>query len=462
MAGERPKRQNLFIGKWIPQDRVAIMKWAKRRLEEYKVKHAEQYAKLVALFPDTHSVDEEIQVFARNVSKIAPATLFLPVVNDLAEAMGNEPDVAMVMCTMFNSDSEMNARDFLFWLNITIRQAPRFIEDENIQIPVPVGALLTCAMGTPGGFAGFIMDRINELFKAILDDYGMYLTTYASTAVLTEDPDFVGGWFTPAALNEMPNFAEIFVCNPDDPRGHWGFNSFDEFFTRNLVEGPAGRRPTASPDNDLVVVNACENAPYQVAYSVQRHDAFWIKSQPYSLQYILKGAEEYVERFIGGTVYQGFLSPHTYHRFHAPVSGEVKVAKVVPGTYFSQPYYTDSQANYIASQPYLAHMATRGVIIIDTKNPSIGHVAFIPIGMVDVSTVDLSPITQRNTNQVVKGDGIGCFHFGGSSHLLIFERGVELAFDLQGIVPDPNGNDFLDVRSKLATVISKRIPLRKD
>ena len=48
-------------------------------------------------------------------------------------------------------------------------------------------------------------------------------------------------------------------------------------------------------------------------------------------------------------------------------------------------------------------MATRGVIIIDTKNENIGHVAFIPIGMVDVSTVDLTPLTSKKTNRVVKG-----------------------------------------------------------
>ena len=60
------------------------------------------------------------------------------------------------------------------------------------------------------------------------------------------------------------------------------------------------------------------------------------------------------------------------------------------------------------------------------------------------------------------GEGIGCFHFGGSSHLLIFEKGVELAFDLQGIVPDPNGNEFLNVRSKLATVVPREIHGLKD
>ena len=37
MADETSKRRNLLIGKWIPQDRQAVMRWAKRKLEDYKV-----------------------------------------------------------------------------------------------------------------------------------------------------------------------------------------------------------------------------------------------------------------------------------------------------------------------------------------------------------------------------------------------------------------------------------------
>ena len=67
------------------------------------------------------------------------------------------------------------------------KQSMYFHFSTDIQIPVPVGALLTCAMATPGGFAAFIKKRINELFKAILDDYGEFLTTRASRYVLTDD-----------------------------------------------------------------------------------------------------------------------------------------------------------------------------------------------------------------------------------------------------------------------------------
>ena len=74
--------------------------------------------------------------------------------------------------------------------------------------------------------------------------------------------------------------------------------------------------------------------------------------------------------------------------------------------------------------------------------------------MVDVSTVDLKPMEGKEW--VKKGENIGTFHFGGSSHLLIFEPGKQLAFDLQRIKPDPNGDEFLNVRSRIATLVPEK------
>ena len=53
---------------------------------------------MVALLPDTHSVDEEIQLFARNAKNISEVStnILLPVVKKLAEAMSTKPDICMV------------------------------------------------------------------------------------------------------------------------------------------------------------------------------------------------------------------------------------------------------------------------------------------------------------------------------------------------------------------------------
>ena len=179
-----------------------------------------------------------------------------------------------------------------------------FIFFIDIAIPVPIGCALTFAMATPAGFGAFFNNRVNELFKIILNDYGRWLTTADSQYVLVSD--IPGGWFSPKALEAMPNFAETFPCDPCAP--YWGYASFDAFFTRAFYDSAW---LIAFEDDDNVVVNACENAPYQISYSVGRYEAFWIKSQPYSLQYILNNDEELIKEFEGGTIYQGFFeSPY--------------------------------------------------------------------------------------------------------------------------------------------------------
>ena len=66
------------------------------------------------------------------------------------------------------------------------------------------------------------------------------------------------------------------------------------------------------------------------------HVIFWIKSQPYSLADMLAN-DESVDQFVGGTVYQAFLSATNYHRWHSPVAGTIVRAFVVEGTYYSRP-----------------------------------------------------------------------------------------------------------------------------
>jgi hypothetical protein len=147
---------------------------------------------------------------------------------------------------------------------------------------------------------------------------------------------------------------------------------------RSHVVRGAGRR--------RVIVSACESTPYGLAVDVQRQDQFWIKSQPYSLQDMLAG-DESAGQFVGGTVYQAFLSATNYHRWHSPVAGTIVRAFVQEGTYYSEAYSEGAKAvEPRNSQSYLAHVATRAVILIQADNPVIGLTAFVPVGMSEVSS----------------------------------------------------------------------------
>ena len=85
-------------------------------------------------------------------------------------------------------------------------------------------------------------------------------------------------------MQAMPGFETTFECDPSQP--YYGFTSWDNFFTRKFRDG---QRPVASPEDDSVIVNACESAPFRIAENVNLYDTFWIKAQPYSLKHMFAG-----------------------------------------------------------------------------------------------------------------------------------------------------------------------------
>ena len=132
--------------------------------------------------------------------------------------------------------------------------------------------------------------------------------------------------------------------------------------------------------------------------------------------------DEAAPEFAGGTVYQAFLSATNYHRWHAPVAGTIVRAWVVDGTYFSEAdSLGEDDTESPDSQAYLAHVATRAIVLIQADNPAIGLMAFIAVGMSDVSSCIIGV---RPGQHVGKGDELGYFQFGGSTHCLVFRPGV--------------------------------------
>lgn len=165
------------------------------------------------------------------------------------------------------------------------------------------------------------------------------------------------------------------------------------------------------------------------------------------------GHDPLSKEFAGGTIYQAFLSALSYHRWHSPVSGKVRRAFVEEGTYFSEPLFEgigDPNVKEIdtgglgVAQGYLSALATRAIIILEADNPKIGLMAFIGIGMDEVSTCE---ITVKEGQYIKKGEQLGMFHFGGSTHCLLFRKGVKL----EGF-PEVGRKENVPVRSQLAVV----------
>ncbi|KAF9883375.1 hypothetical protein FE257_003542 [Aspergillus nanangensis] len=392
-----------------------------------------------------------------------------PILQEFQDLIESDPRLYMFFDSMFDEDAVEPANStqypagydyhrMLHDLNYVLHTAPSFNTSmiHSINRGSPFYALLRWAADTPDGHAALLDKSVNAMIGAILNVWGDFLTSPASAHVLDDSPT---GWFHPdslRALEETGNlgqtaytFSDMYTCDATAPA--YGFPSWDAFFTRTFRPGI---RPVSSPDDDSIIVNACESRPYALRHDVAAYDRFWIKGLRYSMRHML-AHDALADSFVGGTVYQAFLSSMSYHRWHAPVAGRIVRAYVVNGTYFSHPLF-DSPNMYDtmsrgSTQAYLAATATRALIFIEADNPAIGLMVFIGIGMVEVSTCE---ITVREGQYVAKGDQLGMFHFGGSSHVLAFRPGVNVTgFPEERDKGAPN----VPVRGRLAVVNNREI-----
>jgi phosphatidylserine decarboxylase len=374
-----------------------------------------------------------------------------PAVVDFQRLIASDPVVGMYVSRMiaqvpetrsYNKRHLENPGQMLSLINEVLTMAPEF-GDQNVTLPL--GAILDWTMGTSAGFAAFRHPKVNAALKKILTAWCAYLNSPESLYVLNDSPS---GWTSEAARRAIG--IEQYEHDPADP--HWGFTSWNDFFTRRFRDGA---RPVAAPEDDDVIVAACESTPFSIRTDVKRRDEFWLKTQPYSLEDMLAN-DEGVDEFVGGTVYQAFLSATDYHRWHSPVAGTIVRAFLVEGTYYSEADSLGSDAvEPTHSQGYLAHVAARAIFLIRADNPAIGLVGFVPVGMSEVSSCLIHPSIEPG-HHVVKGEELGHFQFGGSTHCLIFGPGVIGDFAITAI-PQPHDPDapLVLVRTRLATVAPK-------
>ena len=417
----RMRRHPFRIGHWLPKDPEFTKKW----------------------------LDDLIEKVARQ-----PRVALHPIIRKFKDTVYNDATLHMQYTQMFTEvtqsqtpteQPQVKTYEEMFSLvnYIMTCWAPEF--NEYGLVGFPINAILNWSMGTTNGYAAFLNEKANAHWKKVLDQWGEFLKSEQSCYVLVDDKPW--GWFSEGALAAMPNFAQEFECDPNAK--HYGFKSWDDFFTRKFQDGV---RPIAE-GND-VIANACESLPYDLQENVQMTDEFWIKEQKYSLKHMLDG-DEYTSQFVGGTIYQAFLSALSYHRWHSPVDGKVVKAYNIPGTYYSATLSIgQDEASPDKSQGYICQVAARAVMFIEADNPAIGLMCFVAVGMAEVSTCEINPdLISTPGVRVKKGQEIGMFHFGGSTHCLLFRNGVNIKFDdkvLQSF-DDPNPEN-IPINSKLATV----------
>ena len=389
-----------------------------------------------------------LAAFRQSVAAHAEArgtTPLTPSVQALADTIESEPLLRMHLTQAIRQATArgydlgyVDIPGLMALLDAVMHYAPPFSTSELVGCPI--NALLDWPMCMPSGFAFFQFPQVNDALRAVLDQWSRFLSGPESRTYLTAASPL--GWFSPEAAAHVD--MSLFECAPDEP--YYGFRSWNDFFTRKLEPGV---RPVAGVGDPSIVASACESTPYRLQAKAKLKDAFWLKAQPYSLSDIFSPArEDLAEHFVGGTVYQAFLNAYNYHRWHAPVSGTIVEAYNLPGTYYAEaPSEGLDPAGPNNSQGFLTAIATRAVIVIDTGVAGLGKVACVFVGMSEISSCVLGV---RAGRAIEKGEELGYFQYGGSTHCLIFEPRVRLDF-----VPQPpfaHDAALVEVNARLATV----------
>lgn len=222
---------------------------------------------------------------------------------------------------------------------------------------------------------------------------------------------FLTSWYgskldKPNSVKKIPQFIKDTGLNIEEVKKDLSeFKSFNEFFYRELKDGA---RPINSDENILISpadgkILAWEN--------LERDKKNYIKGEEFTLDELF-GDSKIAKKYEGGVFVIIRLAPVDYHRFHFPADGFISKSKEIDGYYYSVSTHAIRQNFKIFCEN------KREYSILETKK-------FGNIAMVEVGATMVGGITQKyiQNTYVKKGDLKGYFYFGGSTCLLIFEKG---------------------------------------
>ncbi|KAI5989206.1 Phophatidylserine decarboxylase-domain-containing protein [Pisolithus orientalis] len=437
------------VCRWLPKDPAAVETFVSDLLVRSRVIHGRhpktrtRFAKAgeslktaisrIDIKLDLNCLRSHYRVIADQVQVYTVRALH-PIVQEFQDYIEREGVVYAAFNEMFEQapppQNEDQAKiedyvDLMEMIDTNLTTAPSFGQGVSAMVAaVPYYGIISRFCNTPAGYNAFTHPGVNERFCRVFTAWHEYLTSSASTNVI-HDGD--GGWLSTAALNAMvqsaggtpdqDTFDNFFICDTSDP--HYGFKSYDELFVRELK---AVHRAVVYPDNPAIINSACSSTVHQVYYNLKRTDRFWIKNTPYSLNHML-AEDDLVDTF-------AMLGSLDYHRWRSPVNGTVVKTRLISGathpnpppTYYAACLDDDHEDLDVVSrsQDFVSNISTRALIYIQAEEP-VGLMCFVGVGLGEVSTCN---VVVNEGQELKKGDELGQFHFGGSTHCLIFRPGV--------------------------------------
>ena len=212
------------------------------------------------------------------------------------------------------------------------------------------------------------------------------------------------------------------------------FGSLDELFVRRLRDGARDW-----PEDPAVVASPVDGRLGQLG-SIWSGQLMQAKGRRYSAADLLDD-DELAARFDGGWFATLYLAPHNYHRIHAPVTGQIRRARHVPGRLLpvNTPAVRAVDRLFARNERLITLIRTGGEAGDEAGHE--GLVAVVAVGAFNVGriTADFDEELVTNTRgsraqtrvyhpsiPVERGDDLMAFHLG-STVVLLVDRGEPLS-----------------------------------
>lgn len=199
------------------------------------------------------------------------------------------------------------------------------------------------------------------------------------------------------------------------------YTSFNDFFTRRLVDGARpfekSRYALPSPCDGLLTV-----------YEASRGGVFTVKGSPYTLETLLSDPS-LAESFEGGWLLVFRLTPSHYHRYAFPDSGKIINTRRIQGVFHTvRPEALENLPVFKTN--------TREYAYLETEN--FGKMIYMEVGATMVGRIQ----NDVKSGSFTRGQEKGRFEFGGSTVILITEKGkcaplVEIRKDTENGLETP-------------------------
>lgn len=181
-----------------------------------------------------------------------------------------------------------------------------------------------------------------------------------------------------------------------------GYQSFNDFFFRNIKPEfrPIGDGAVSPADGRVVAFNSLSDTK-----------KFFVKGSEFDLKSFLCD-DNLACKYAGGAMLIVRLAPVDYHRYHFPVSGVVGPSKVIQGFYYSVSPLALRKKMEIFCQNQREYSIQSSAVYGDVLICDVG--ATLTGGIVQ---------TYKENEFAEKGSEKGYFAFGGSTIILLFEKG---------------------------------------